>query len=119
MPGAGREVGGERVEVHVVEGQAHAVVAEVGEQAEGVVETEVGEAVGAVAEAQGQRGRLVRGHVMLTFLMARRRGEQPSRRGQRRDQQGRGGGPGPGGERRLERDGGADAAADRALGERG
>ncbi len=56
MPGAGREAGGERVEVHVVEGEADAVVAEVGQQAEGVVEAEVGEAVGAVAEAQRQRG---------------------------------------------------------------
>ncbi|QWA25015.1 hypothetical protein KJK32_37600 [Streptomyces sp. JCM17656] len=37
----------------MVEGQADAVVAEVGEQGEGVVEAEIGEAVGAVAEAEG------------------------------------------------------------------
>lgn len=54
--GAGGQVVGERVEVHVVEGQADAVVAEVGEEGEGVVEAEVGEAVGAVAEAEGVRG---------------------------------------------------------------
>jgi hypothetical protein len=36
----------------VVEGQTHAVVAEVGEEGEGVVEAEVGEAVGAVAEGE-------------------------------------------------------------------
>jgi hypothetical protein len=40
--------------MHVVEGQAYAVVAEVGEQSEGVVEPEVGETVGSVAEAQGR-----------------------------------------------------------------
>src|SRR5690606_22547723 len=87
--GAGGQVRGEGVEVHVVEGQADSVVAEVGEQTEGVVETEIGEAVGAVAETQGDglpRGRLcdlaaapvpvarrVVAHVMLTFLIAARR----------------------------------------------
>jgi hypothetical protein len=54
--GAGGEVGGERVEVHVVEGQSDTVVAEVGEEGEGVVEPEVGETVGAVAEAEGGEG---------------------------------------------------------------
>src|SRR5690606_34296162 len=83
------QVRGEGVEVHVVEGQADSVVAELGEQTEGVVETEDGEAVGAVAETQGDglpRGRLcalaaapvpvarrVVAHVMLTFLIAARR----------------------------------------------
>lgn len=57
--GAGAEVRGEGVEVHVVEGQADPVVAEVGEEAEGVVQAEVGESVGAVAEADR--------HVGLTF----------------------------------------------------
>lgn len=51
--GAGGQVRRERVQVHVVEGQPDAVVAEVGEEGEGVVETEVGEAVGSVAEAEG------------------------------------------------------------------
>src|SRR5690606_5488177 len=51
--GAGGQVRGEGVEVHVVEGQADSVVAEVGEQTEGVVETEIGEAVGAVADTHG------------------------------------------------------------------
>ncbi len=50
---AGGEIRGEGVEVHVVEGQADAGIAEVGEEIEGMVETEVGEAVGAVAEAEG------------------------------------------------------------------
>ncbi len=70
--GAVRQVVAERVEMHVVQRQADAVVAEVGEEAEGVVEPEVGEAVGAVAEAEGGRRGGVRGvaHVMLTFLMA-------------------------------------------------
>lgn len=54
--GAGGEVRGEGVEVHVVERQADAVIAEVGEEGESVVETEVGEAVGAVAEAEGDAG---------------------------------------------------------------
>ncbi|CAM5699097.1 hypothetical protein SGRIM128S_09752 [Streptomyces griseomycini] len=54
--GAGGEVGGERVEVHVVEGQADPVVPEVGEEGEGVVEAQVGEAVGAVPEAERTRG---------------------------------------------------------------
>ncbi len=72
----------------MVEGQADAVVAEVGEEAEGVVETEVGEPVRAVTETEGGRGGPVPGrrrarcrllvpcrrglwaHVMLTFLMA-------------------------------------------------
>jgi hypothetical protein len=54
--GAGGQVGGERVEVHVVEGQSDTVVAEVGEEGERVVEPEVGETVGAVAEAEGREG---------------------------------------------------------------
>lgn len=62
--GAGAEVGFEGVEVHVVEGESDAVVAEVGEEGEGVVETQVGEAVGPVSEAQA--------HVGLTFLAIRR-----------------------------------------------
>lgn len=67
--GAGGEAGGERVVVHVVEGQSHAVVAEAGEEGEGVVEAEVGEAVGAIAEAERGGGG---GHVALTFFPARR-----------------------------------------------
>lgn len=81
--GASGEVGRQRVEVHVVEGQPEAVVAEVGEKGEGVVETEVGEPVGAVAEAEGSDGAGASGsvlrlavsrtpglwaHVTLTFL---------------------------------------------------
>ncbi len=69
--GAGGEVRGEGVEVHVVEGQTDAVVAEVGEEGERVVEPEVGETVGAVAEAEGLEGierRVLRTHVTLTFF---------------------------------------------------
>jgi hypothetical protein len=40
----------------VVEGQSDAVVTEVGEEGEGVVEPEVGETVGAVAEAERREG---------------------------------------------------------------
>ncbi|MDV6287700.1 hypothetical protein R2F25_06065 [Streptomyces sp. UP1A-1] len=40
----------------MVEGQTDAVVAEVGEEAEGVVETEVGEPVRAVPETEGDAG---------------------------------------------------------------
>ena len=50
---AGSEVGGQRVQVHVVERQTDAVVAEVGEEGEGVVQAEVGQAVGAVARSGG------------------------------------------------------------------
>lgn len=54
--GTGGQVGGERVEVHVVEGQPDAVVAEIGEQPEGVVEPQIGEAVGAVPQPGAVRG---------------------------------------------------------------
>lgn len=54
----------------MVEGQADALVAEVGEQAEGVVEAQVGEPVGAVSEVEG--------HVRLTFrARLRARGTSP------------------------------------------
>lgn len=55
--GAGGDVRGERVEVHVVERQSDAVVAEIGQQGERVVEAQIGEAVGAVAEAEWWQGR--------------------------------------------------------------
>ncbi|CAM5259011.1 hypothetical protein SANTM175S_02063 [Streptomyces antimycoticus] len=68
--GAGGEVRGERVEMHMVEGQRDAVVAEVGEEGEGIGQAEVGQAVGAVGEAQGFRAGTA--HVALTFLDSRR-----------------------------------------------
>jgi hypothetical protein len=72
--GAGGEVGGERVEVHVVEGEPDSVVSEVGEEGERVVQPEVGKAVGAVAEAEGPAGVEGKGpriHVTLTFFANR------------------------------------------------
>ncbi len=61
--GAGGEAVGERVEMHVVERQADAVVPQVGKEGECVVETEVGEAVGAVPEAERGRSAIVHGPV--------------------------------------------------------
>lgn len=49
--GTGGQVRREGVQMHVVESQTDTVVAEVGEQGEGIVETKVGETVGAVAES--------------------------------------------------------------------
>lgn len=70
VPGAGGEIRGQGIEVHVVEGEADAVVAEVREESQGVVQAEVGEPVGAVAEADR--------HVRLTFRASvRARGTRP------------------------------------------
>ncbi|GDY57693.1 hypothetical protein SVIO_083160 [Streptomyces violaceusniger] len=60
----------------MVEGQRDAVVAEVGEECEGVAQAEVGQTVGAVGEAEGFRGGAAgvagAAHVALTFLDSRR-----------------------------------------------
>lgn len=56
----GRQRGRERVQVVVVEGQRHPLVAQVGDDPQGVVEPVVGEAVGAVAEPQAGHRRLPR-----------------------------------------------------------
>lgn len=68
LTGARREVGGEGVEVHVVEGEGDAVVTEVGQEGQGVGQPKVGQAVGAVGQAKRTR----RGHVGLTFRDSRR-----------------------------------------------
>ncbi len=52
LGGAGGELGRERVEVGVVEGERHPVVAEVGEHRQRIAQPVVGEAVEAVSEAQ-------------------------------------------------------------------
>ncbi|GAA3292970.1 hypothetical protein GCM10020295_13610 [Streptomyces cinereospinus] len=121
--GAGRQVRGERVEVHVVEGEADAVVAEVGEQGEGVVQAEVGEAVGAVAEPErprgGRGGRRGGARGAGCSRDAHPPRVLPSDRGERGDGHGGAARSGAGGEGGLERDEGADAGADGPLGERG
>lgn len=104
LPGAGGQVGDQGVQVHVVEGEADAVVAQVGEDREGVLQAEVGQAVRAVSPADA--------HVTLTF--GAMRCASGARAAVIRAVPGA---CGPGREGGLEGDHGADAAAHRPLGQ--
>ena len=111
------QVVGERVEVADVEGEGDAVVAEVGEQGEGVVEAVVGQAVGAVAEPDRARAapRPERRRVAVVGPGAHvgdTRREAARASGARDDEaEPRERGPGPGGEGALQRDDAAHAGA--------
>ena len=96
----------------MVEGQPTPVVAEVGEEGEGIVEPEVGQPVGAVARSGGGAVGAGSGSSCGADLPGQSAGERGPARAAASAYARR---PGAGGERRLERDHRADAAADGAL----